>query len=125
MNVCALFGSNYMYGEICLLSATQVTPAKYPLMVHICVPVTVELFKADPKLALQVVFGPCTPYQYRLMGPGKWQGARDAIMTAMDRVRYPLATRPLPPSSKGGLRQFFCWFVAIAVLLYLLQAICL
>ena len=94
------------------------------LRVSVCVPVAVELFKTDPKLALQVVFGPCTPYQYRLMGPGKWQGARDAIMTTMDRVRYPLATRPLPSSpSKGELRRLLIWFVAFAVLLYLLRVI--
>ncbi|KFV20680.1 Dimethylaniline monooxygenase [N-oxide-forming] 5, partial [Tauraco erythrolophus] len=37
-------------------------------------------------LALEVAFGPCTPYQYRLRGPGKWVGAREAILTQRQRV---------------------------------------
>ncbi|KAF3835055.1 hypothetical protein F7725_027613 [Dissostichus mawsoni] len=37
------------------------------------------LMLKDPRLALQVLLGPCTPYQYRLSGPGQWDGARDAI----------------------------------------------
>ena len=83
-----------------------------------------ELFKADPKLGLKVLFGPCTPCQFRLTGPGKWAGARDAIMTTMDRVRFPLATRPLPPTpDKGGLRRWLVWFVAVALLLFFLRAI--
>ncbi|KAF3823429.1 hypothetical protein GH733_010865 [Mirounga leonina] len=39
------------------------------------------LFLTDPQLALEVFFGPCSPYQFRLMGPGKWDGARNAILT--------------------------------------------
>ena len=52
-----------------------------------------SLLLTDPKLALQVIFGPCTPYQYRLQGPGQWDGARKAILTQHDRVLKPLATR--------------------------------
>ncbi|NXR07108.1 FMO5 monooxygenase, partial [Semnornis frantzii] len=44
------------------------------------------LLLTDPKLALEVAFGPCTPYQYRLSGPGKWAGAREAILTQWQRV---------------------------------------
>ncbi|KAJ7338704.1 hypothetical protein JRQ81_012606 [Phrynocephalus forsythii] len=51
------------------------------------------LFLKDPKLALEVVFGPCSPYQYRLQGPGKWDGARKAILTQNDRILKPLRTR--------------------------------
>uniref|UniRef100_A0A671FLI6 Flavin-containing monooxygenase n=1 Tax=Rhinolophus ferrumequinum TaxID=59479 RepID=A0A671FLI6_RHIFE len=51
------------------------------------------LFLSDPKLALEVVFGPCTPYQYRLQGPGKWDGARRAILTQRERIIKPLRTR--------------------------------
>ncbi|XP_058165559.1 flavin-containing monooxygenase 5 isoform X1 [Dasypus novemcinctus] len=47
----------------------------------------------DPKLALQLFFGPCTPVQYRLQGPGKWDGARQALLTTEDRIRKPLMTR--------------------------------
>ncbi|KFW02318.1 Dimethylaniline monooxygenase [N-oxide-forming] 5, partial [Fulmarus glacialis] len=49
-------------------------------------PNLLALFLTDPKLALEVVFGPCTPYQYRLRGPGKWAGAREAILTQRQRV---------------------------------------
>ena len=52
-----------------------------------------QLIFSDPALALQVYLGPCTPYQYRLTGPGSWTGARDAIMTQWDRTYYPVNTR--------------------------------
>ncbi|CAH6789429.1 Fmo9 [Phodopus roborovskii] len=51
------------------------------------------LFLSDPKLAIEVFFGPCTPYQYRLRGPGKWGGARRAILTQRERIIKPLKTR--------------------------------
>ncbi|NXD82935.1 FMO1 monooxygenase, partial [Halcyon senegalensis] len=47
----------------------------------------------DPWLALTIFFGPCTPYQYRLEGPGRWEGARQAILTQWDRVLKPTRTR--------------------------------
>ncbi|KAG6924519.1 flavin containing monooxygenase 5, partial [Chelydra serpentina] len=52
-----------------------------------------SLFLMDPKLAVEVFFGPCTPYQYRLRGPGKWDGARKAILTQRERIIKPLKTR--------------------------------
>ncbi|XP_028666542.1 flavin-containing monooxygenase 5-like [Erpetoichthys calabaricus] len=64
------------------------------------------LFLRDPRLALVVFLGPCTPYQYRLMGPGKWAGARNAIFTQWERVFKPLQTRMLqekPRRSAGAL----------------------
>lgn len=56
------------------------------------------LFIKDPRLACHVFFGPCTPYQYRLVGPGKWDGARNAILTQWDRTMKPLKTRIVPKS---------------------------
>ncbi|KAM4023001.1 dimethylaniline monooxygenase [N-oxide-forming] 2-like [Anomaloglossus baeobatrachus] len=53
------------------------------------------LFFTDPRLAWQVSFGPCTPYQLRLKGPGKWPGARNAILTQWDRTIKPTKTRVL------------------------------
>jgi len=44
-----------------------------------------QLLFSDPVLAFKCFFGPCTPYQYRLQGPGQWSGARNAIMTQWDR----------------------------------------
>lgn len=52
----------------------------------------------DPKLALQLFLGPCTPIQYRLQGPGKWAGARNALLTTDERIRKPLMTREVEGS---------------------------
>ncbi|NXR32659.1 FMO5 monooxygenase, partial [Zosterops hypoxanthus] len=49
-------------------------------------PNVLTLFLTDPKLAMEVAFGPCTPYQYRLRGPGAWVGAREAILTQQQRI---------------------------------------
>ncbi|NXM54285.1 FMO5 monooxygenase, partial [Illadopsis cleaveri] len=49
-------------------------------------PNVLTLFLTDPKLAMEVAFGACTPYQYRLRGPGAWAGARAAILTQRQRV---------------------------------------
>ncbi|KAM9685475.1 LOW QUALITY PROTEIN: flavin-containing monooxygenase 5-like [Trichechus inunguis] len=54
-----------------------------------------SLFLWDPKLAMEVFFGPCTPYQYRLQGPGRWDGAQRAILTQKERIVKPLRTRIL------------------------------
>ncbi|KAK7889334.1 hypothetical protein WMY93_024894 [Mugilogobius chulae] len=62
-----------------------------------------KLLLTDPKLWSKVTFGPVTPYHYRLRGPGKWAGARQAIMTQMDRVVQAMQTRPTnePESQKS------------------------
>ncbi len=71
----------------------------------------------DPKLAIQVFFGPCTPYQYRLVGPGKWKGARDAIMTQWDRVCYPTETRAVPTQAKSSLMMQIIVIVILAIII--------
>ncbi|XP_075038575.1 dimethylaniline monooxygenase [N-oxide-forming] 2-like [Mixophyes fleayi] len=58
-------------------------------------PNMIYLFLTDPKLAWQVFFGPCTPYQLRLTGTGKWSGARNAILTQWERTVKPTKTRIL------------------------------
>lgn len=58
------------------------------------------LFK-DPKLAVKLYFGPCNSYQYRLVGPGQWEGARNAILTQKQRILKPLKTRTLQPSASA------------------------
>lgn len=52
-----------------------------------------ELFLGDPLLALRCLCGPCVPAQYRLKGPGKWDGAKNAIETATSRTMSPMKTR--------------------------------
>lgn len=61
------------------------------------------LFLTDPGLGLRVLFGPCTPYQFRLCGPGKWDGARQAIFTQWERVAQPFKTRLIPEHRSSGL----------------------
>ncbi|EHB08493.1 Dimethylaniline monooxygenase [N-oxide-forming] 4, partial [Heterocephalus glaber] len=66
------------------------------------------LFLKDPRLAWQVFFGPCTPYQYRLVGPGKWDGARNAILTQWDRTMKPLKTRTVADSPQpASMSHYF------------------
>lgn len=63
-----------------------------------------KLMLTDPRLGLNVIFGPSTPYQYRLRGPGKWAGARQAIFTQWERVFKPMQTRPCDdPKPKRSL----------------------
>ncbi|XP_075944653.1 flavin-containing monooxygenase 5-like [Anarhichas minor] len=57
-------------------------------------PSLLRLLLTDPRLGLNLMLGPCTPYQYRLRGPGKWAGARQAIFTQWERVAQPMQTRP-------------------------------
>ncbi|NXU03688.1 FMO1 monooxygenase, partial [Buphagus erythrorhynchus] len=64
-------------------------------------PSVLELLCKDPKLALTIFFGPCSPYQYRLGGPGHWEGARQAILTQWDRVIRPTRTR-VPAGSSSS-----------------------
>ncbi|KAM8745924.1 flavin-containing monooxygenase 5-like isoform 1-T4 [Acanthopagrus schlegelii] len=62
------------------------------------------LLLTDPRLGLNVMLGPCTPYQFRLRGPGKWAGARQAIFTQWERVARPMQTRPCDePKCKRSL----------------------
>ena len=58
-----------------------------------CKPNLVKLFLKDPLLALKCLFGPCTPPQYRLMGPGSWVGAKQAIEKAHSNTIYATKTR--------------------------------
>lgn len=51
------------------------------------------LFFTDYSLFKKVLWGPVTTYQYRLMGPGQWDGARRAIFTQFDRMYQALRTR--------------------------------
>lgn len=80
------------------------------------------LFIKDPRLAWEVFFGPCTPYQYRLVGPGRWDGARNAILTQWDRTLKPLKTRIVPKSPKPTSlsRYLKTWGVPVLLISLLL-----
>ncbi|KAK3576474.1 hypothetical protein CHS0354_028524 [Potamilus streckersoni] len=60
-----------------------------------------KLLFEDPVLAIRCMFGPCVPAQYRLMGPGKWNGAKAAIKGSVQRCLFPTRTNILPKNARG------------------------
>ncbi|NXL86424.1 FMO2 monooxygenase, partial [Alectura lathami] len=75
-------------------------------------PSVLRLLLTDPRLALAVFFGPCTSYQYRLVGRGQWSGARTAILTQWQRVLKPLRTRVIKDSASP---HSWCWLGLLAL----------
>ncbi|XP_060220576.1 flavin-containing monooxygenase 3 [Meriones unguiculatus] len=75
------------------------------------------LFLKDPRLAMEVFFGPCSPYQFRLVGPGKWSGARNAILTQWDRSLKPMKTRVVGGVRKPCLYSHLLSLLAVPILL--------
>ena len=45
-----------------------------------------KYFFTDFRLWWELMFGPCYPYQWRLDGPGRWEGARRAILEGQKRI---------------------------------------
>ncbi|KAM4722715.1 dimethylaniline monooxygenase [N-oxide-forming] 2-like isoform 2-T2 [Rhinophrynus dorsalis] len=82
-------------------------------------PNVLRFFLTDPILALKLFFGPCTPVQYRLTGPGKWPEARNQIMTTWDRILKPSKTRIVKnhDSKYVSVIHFLGALCAIALLL--------
>ncbi|XP_052811939.1 flavin-containing monooxygenase 5-like [Mya arenaria] len=66
-----------------------------------CKPDIAKLLLSDPLLGWNVLFGPGTPYQYRIQGPGTWKDSRKCILTQWERTYAPLKTRPLPVPDAG------------------------
>uniref|UniRef100_A0A8C2ZG00 Flavin-containing monooxygenase n=1 Tax=Cyclopterus lumpus TaxID=8103 RepID=A0A8C2ZG00_CYCLU len=77
-------------------------------------PNVLRLLLSDPVLWVRVFLGPCTPYQYRLTGPGKWAGARQAILTQWERVARPFRTRELPEPESRPSVLFSPWLLVSA-----------
>ncbi|XP_019904941.1 si:dkey-239i20.4 isoform X1 [Esox lucius] len=86
------------------------------------------LLLTEPGLGLRVLFGPCTPYQYRLRGPGQWDGARQAILTQWERVAQPFKTRLVPePDPDRPWALLSPWLITLggaAVLLVVVLSQC-
>jgi len=87
----------------------------------------VRLLATDPRLAVAVYFGLFTPCQYRLVGPGAWRGARDAMLSARERMLQPLMTRRVAvatndssSSSRRSLLVPACMGAAVVALAWLL-----
>ncbi|KAI0232850.1 Dimethylaniline monooxygenase [N-oxide-forming] 2 [Lamellibrachia satsuma] len=79
-----------------------------------CKPSIVKLLLTDPKLGWRCYFGPLAAYQYRLTGPDKWSGARDAILGIRERMLYPLNTRPIPQELGVSGHHTFTLLVTVA-----------
>jgi len=60
-----------------------------------CKPYLLKILFTDPRLFFKLILGPSLPYQYRLRGPHKWEGAREAIMTCNERVHWPINGRKM------------------------------
>ncbi|XP_064371767.1 dimethylaniline monooxygenase [N-oxide-forming] 4-like isoform X2 [Dromaius novaehollandiae] len=80
-------------------------------------PSVLRLLLTDPRLALEVFFGPCSPYQYRLVGRGCWSGARSAILTQWQRALKPLQTRVLDDSADSSSSSRWLCLLALPALL--------
>ncbi|KAG8555877.1 hypothetical protein GDO81_017849 [Engystomops pustulosus] len=72
-----------------------------------CKPNILELLTKDPVLAFKIIFGPCTPAQFRLTGPGKWPIARKQIMTTWDRIMKPTKTRVVKSQDRSSMSVIF------------------
>ncbi|XP_071155436.1 flavin-containing monooxygenase 5-like [Mytilus edulis] len=78
-----------------------------------CKPRLCKLWLTDPRLAYACTFYPCAAYQYRLMGPLPWKGARDAIFTQWERTLFPLKHRTMKDANETHSR--FQYFVVLCV----------
>eukprot|EP00795_Rhopilema_esculentum_P015437 gene15437-6683_t len=67
-----------------------------------CKPNILKLLFKDPSLAFSCLFGPCVPYQYRLMGPDPWDGAKKAIEAAEENTIFPTRTRIVSKTNETG-----------------------
>jgi len=83
-----------------------------------CRPSILKLFLKDPFFGLQCLFGPCAPYQYRLMGPGCWDGAKKAIKDLPMNIEFPTKTRVV--KREEGSRKIYLFVTLIAAIVALL-----
>lgn len=70
-----------------------------------CKPNLLKYFFTDNALWRKLVFGPCTPQQWRLEGPGKWEGAKTAIESVEENTWFPLRTRKAGVDMTKGLYE--------------------
>ncbi|KAG8196635.1 hypothetical protein JTE90_006545 [Oedothorax gibbosus] len=75
-----------------------------------------KLLFTDFPLFWKLVFGPSVSYQYRLQGPHKWDGAREAIMTVDERLHFPLhrGKKQKRPNVVQNVLNWLCsWFFGL------------
>ncbi|XP_063796080.1 flavin-containing monooxygenase 3-like isoform X1 [Pseudophryne corroboree] len=83
-----------------------------------CKPKLGLLFLTDPILAWQVFFGPCSPYQFRLHGEGKWDGARKAILNQWNRTVAATKMRVVSSHQESSVIMMLLKFLLIPLLLF-------
>ena len=66
---------------------------------------------------MSLFFGPCTPYQFRLHGPGSKENTRDLIMTQWDRFAAPMKTRPVTDNNSIPYLKVILLVIIIAWML--------
>lgn len=82
-----------------------------------CKPNLWKYFFTDNALWRKLMFGPCSPPQWRLEGPGCWKGARNAIEKIEEKTWYPLQTREAGKHETEGL--YDGWINLFKVVLFL------
>lgn len=87
-----------------------------------CKPNLWKMLLVDPFLALFCFFSACTPYQYRLVGPGKWKGAKEALYGQWDRTISGL-NAPKTPTPDNATSNFFWVAFVFLVGAFLLKVI--
>ena len=75
-----------------------------------------KLLTTDPEMAFRCYFGPCIPAQYRLVGQGAWQGARDVIMGVEESRLFPMKTRKTVPMGQKSLNLSWMLGLFLAVI---------
>ncbi|XP_078263907.1 flavin-containing monooxygenase 5-like [Rhinoraja longicauda] len=87
-------------------------------------PNIMQLLTSDPRLAFEVYFGPCSPYQFRLTGPGKRPEARENILTQWQRTIKPTRTRVVSngqqPASLPILLKLLSLLIALSAIYLIL-----
>lgn len=86
-----------------------------------CKPNLRQLLLADPMLSKTLVLGPNAAYVYRLCGPHRWEGARDAILGVEHRVRQAFQPRQSKTAQKGKPVANFT--IALPLALFILSAL--
>lgn len=86
-----------------------------------CRPDLKGIFFNDRPLWKHLVFGPLVPQQWRLRGPGKWEGAEEAIRSVHESTWSPMATRVAGRNETDGLYIPFVYTsVGVLIVLWIL-----
>ena len=75
-----------------------------------------KLLFTDPKLARNVFLGPAFTVHHRLVGPHAWAGAREAALTAYNRVLATTRTRDVTTQQHTGFSNFWILLATIVAI---------